>query len=70
MVRTFAPTLIDRTEKFLFSDDWERPGLSKRDRGLITVAAPMAITRGEQLRGAVISDWRTSFVPAPCRAAD
>jgi 4-carboxymuconolactone decarboxylase len=51
MVRTVAPKLIDLTEKVLFGDVWERPGLSKRDRSLITVAALMAMARGEQLRG-------------------
>ena len=26
-----APKLVDLTEKVLFGDIWERPGLSKRD---------------------------------------
>ena len=34
----------------LFADVWERPGLSKRDRSLITVAALIALNRPEQLR--------------------
>lgn len=34
----------------LFGDVWERPGLSKRDRSLITVAALIALDRPEQLR--------------------
>jgi 4-carboxymuconolactone decarboxylase len=50
-VRTLAPKLIDLTEKVLFGDVWERPGLSKRDRSLITVAALVALNRTEQLRG-------------------
>jgi 4-carboxymuconolactone decarboxylase len=50
-VRTVAPKLIDYTEKVLFGDVWERPGLSKRDRSLITVAALVATYRPEQLRG-------------------
>ena len=33
----------------LFDDIWERPGLSKRDRSLITVAAIVALNRTEQL---------------------
>jgi 4-carboxymuconolactone decarboxylase len=48
--RKVAPKLIDLTEKVLFGDVWERPGLSKRDRSLITVAALMATYRPEQLR--------------------
>ena len=50
-VRTVAPKLIDLTEKVLFGDVWERPGLSKRDRSLITVAALTALCRPDQLRG-------------------
>ena len=51
IVRTVAPKLIDLTEKVLFGDVWERPGLSKRDRSMITVAVLTALGRGEQLRG-------------------
>ena len=50
-VRTLAPKLIELTEKVLFGDVWERPGLKKRDRSLITVAALVAMNRTEQLRG-------------------
>ena len=50
-VRTVAPKLIEYTETVLFGDVWERPGLSKRDRSLVTVAALVALYRGEQLRG-------------------
>jgi 4-carboxymuconolactone decarboxylase len=48
--RKVAPKLIDLTEKVLFGDVWDRPGLSKRDRSLITVAALLATYRPEQLR--------------------
>ncbi len=50
-VRTVAPKLIEYTEKIVFGDVWERPGLSKRDRSLVTVAALVATYRPEQLRG-------------------
>jgi 4-carboxymuconolactone decarboxylase len=50
-LRPVVPKLIDLTEKVLFGDVWERPGLSKRDRSLITVAALVALYRPEQLRG-------------------
>ena len=50
-VRTVAPKLIELSEKVLYGDVWERPGLSKRDRSLITVAALMAMGRGDQLTG-------------------
>jgi 4-carboxymuconolactone decarboxylase len=52
-VRSFAPKLIDLTEKVVYGDVWERPGLSKRDRSLITCAALIAMNRTEQLRGHV-----------------
>jgi 4-carboxymuconolactone decarboxylase len=44
-----APKLLELTEQVLFGDVWERPGLSKRDRSLITVAALVALNRTEQL---------------------
>ena len=50
-LRAFAPKLIDLTDNVLFGDVWERPGLSKRDRSLITVAALVALNRAEQLPG-------------------
>jgi 4-carboxymuconolactone decarboxylase len=34
----------------LFGDVWARPGLARRDRSLITVAALIALNRPEQLR--------------------
>jgi 4-carboxymuconolactone decarboxylase len=50
-VRTVAPKLIEMTEKVVYGDVWERPGLSKRDRSLITVAALIAMYRGDQPTG-------------------
>src|ERR1035438_6582505 len=44
-----APKLLELTEQVLFGDVWERPGLSKRDRSLITVAALVALNRTQQL---------------------
>jgi 4-carboxymuconolactone decarboxylase len=46
----FAPKLVELTDNLLFGDIWERPGLSKRDRSLVTVAALIAMNRTEQLR--------------------
>ena len=51
VVRKVAPKLIEMTEKVVYGDVWERPGLSKRDRSLITVAALMAMGRSDQLKG-------------------
>jgi 4-carboxymuconolactone decarboxylase len=50
-VRAVAPKLIELSEKVLYADVWERPGLSKRDRSLITVAALIALARADQLPG-------------------
>ena len=46
----FDPKLAELTDNVLYADVWERPGLSKRDRSLITVAALIALNRPEQLR--------------------
>jgi len=51
MFGDFAPKLVDLTDDVLFGDVWERQGLSKRDRSLITVAALVATYRAEQLPG-------------------
>ena len=45
-----APKLAELTDGVLFGDIWERPGLSKRDRSLVTVSALIALNRPEQLR--------------------
>ncbi len=44
-----APALADYTDNVLFGDVWERPGLSKRDRSLITVATLVALYRTNEL---------------------
>jgi 4-carboxymuconolactone decarboxylase len=49
LVGDFAPKLVDLTEQVLFGDIWERPGLSKRDRSVITVSALVAMNRTDQL---------------------
>jgi 4-carboxymuconolactone decarboxylase len=46
----FDPKLAELTDNVLYADVWERSGLSKRDRSLITVAALIALNRPEQLR--------------------
>jgi 4-carboxymuconolactone decarboxylase len=44
-----APALGDLTTRVLFGEVWERPGLSKRDRSLITVATLVALYRTNEL---------------------
>ena len=48
-MRDTAPALADYTEKVLFGDVWARPGLSPRDRSLITVATLVALYRTNEL---------------------
>jgi 4-carboxymuconolactone decarboxylase len=47
--RDIAPALADYTDDVLFGDVWRRPGLSPRDRSLITVATLVALYRTNEL---------------------
>tara|TARA_B100000809_G_scaffold246903_1_gene275337 strand:+ start:1403 stop:1660 length:258 start_codon:yes stop_codon:yes gene_type:complete len=38
------------TQELVYDDIWERPGLSKRDRSLITIAMLTAMYRTNQIR--------------------
>ena len=51
IMKEIAPGLAELTVDVLFGDVWERPGLSKRDRSLITVATLIALYRTGQLPG-------------------
>ena len=44
-----APALADYTDRVLFGDVWKRPGLSPRDRSLITVASLISLYRTNEL---------------------
>lgn len=44
-----TPKLAALTRQVLFGDVWNRPGLSPRERSLVTVAALVALYRLEQL---------------------
>ena len=50
-IKAFTPALVDYTNDVVYGDLWERKGLSKRDRSLITVATLVATYRPEQLKG-------------------
>jgi 4-carboxymuconolactone decarboxylase len=45
----FAPGMVHYTDKVLFDEVWERNGLSKRDRSLVTVSALTAMGKIDQL---------------------
>lgn len=44
------PKLDQITDDVLFGDVWARPGLSARDRSLVTVSALIAMNRPDRLR--------------------
>jgi len=44
-----APALAGYTDEVLFGDVWRRPGLSVRDRSLITVASLISLYRVNEL---------------------
>ena len=44
-----APKFAEITDEVLFGDVWERPGLSKRDRSMITVTTLIALCRLNEL---------------------
>src|SRR5437016_6334905 len=48
-IADFDPKIIELNNQVLFGDIWERPGLSKRDRSLITVATLVALYRTNEL---------------------
>jgi 4-carboxymuconolactone decarboxylase len=44
-----APKLVELTDEVLFGDIWVRPGLTPRDRSLVTVAALVSLYRTDQV---------------------
>ncbi|MBO1327771.1 carboxymuconolactone decarboxylase family protein [Acetobacter suratthaniensis] len=44
-----APAFADLTDRVLFDEIWERPGLSPRDKSMITVSALVALYRVNEL---------------------
>jgi 4-carboxymuconolactone decarboxylase len=47
----FCKGAFEFAEQVVYGEVWERPGLSKRDRSLITLAILVAVGRENQLRG-------------------
>ena len=44
-----APALADITDNVLFGDVWNRPGLSPRDRSLVTITSLISLYRTNEL---------------------
>lgn len=49
-----APKLAQLTDSVLFGDIWARPGLSPRDRSLVTISTLIAMNRPDQLRSHLV----------------
>jgi 4-carboxymuconolactone decarboxylase len=49
LIGDLAPKLAQLTDDVLFGDVWAQPGLSPRDRSLITVATLVALYRTNEL---------------------
>ncbi|GLR92116.1 carboxymuconolactone decarboxylase family protein [Bradyrhizobium iriomotense] len=49
-IHAVAPALEGYAQKFVVEDLWKRPGLSRRDRGIVTVAALIARDQTIELR--------------------
>jgi len=54
MFGDISPKLAELTDNVLFGDVWARPGLSPRDRSLVTVSALIAMNRPDQLRSHLV----------------
>jgi 4-carboxymuconolactone decarboxylase len=48
-LESIAPDFAKLTQDHLFGDIWERKGLSKRDKSLVTISVLVALNRSEQL---------------------
>lgn len=48
-LKAIAPEFAQLTQDFLFGDIWKRPGLSQRDKSLITVTCLVVLNRIEQV---------------------
>lgn len=44
-----APHLTEISDRVLFDDVWQRPGLIPRDRSLVTISALIGLYRGNEL---------------------
>ena len=51
IIKEVAPHLGRLDDAILLGNVWQHPGLSQRDRSLITVAILIALCRPEELRG-------------------
>ena len=48
-ISSIAPEFTKLTQEFLFGEIWKKPGLSQRDKSLITVTVLATLNRLEQI---------------------
>ncbi|HEY1720387.1 MAG TPA: carboxymuconolactone decarboxylase family protein [Magnetospirillaceae bacterium] len=63
-VKPVVPDLVGYTDNVLFGEIWERKGLSKRDRSLITIAALIASGRTEPLPDHILLGQKNGLTQA------
>lgn len=49
-VRPVVPKLAEVIDEVIYGDIWNRPGLTKRERSLVTIAALIGMRQTDQLR--------------------
>ncbi len=59
-VRSVAPALERYTQETLYGDVWNRPGLSRRDRSVVTLAVLIAGTRACRCATTSVGRWITA----------
>jgi len=64
VMRATTPGLATYTDEVLFGEVWKRPGLSLRDRSLVTVSALVAAGRTQQLTGHIGRALDNGVTPA------
>ena len=58
--RDTAPDLVRLTDDVLFGEVWADPGLSPRDRSLVTVAALVSLYRADRSARTCAGRWTTA----------
>lgn len=48
-LKSVVPAFVEMTDRVLYGEVWEREGLAKRDRSLLTIAALATANRFQQL---------------------
>ena len=59
VMQEVAPHLAELSSSVLFGDIWERPGLSKRDRSLVTMVTMIASIAPTSFGASSVAPWTT-----------